>query len=135
MPETDTRDWRKMTLPQRWEAAGPDMEIDGGVWFRKEVDIPAAWAGRDLDLRVGAVDDFDTTYFNGVKVGATGAETPNFWQTPRRYKVPAAIVKAGRAVIAVRAWDHGGEGGLMGPTEAMSLAPVGATRRSNAPSR
>jgi sialate O-acetylesterase len=127
LPQTDTRDWRAMNLPQKWESAGPEMEIDGGVWFRKEIDIPAGWVGKDLDLRLGAIDDFDTTYFNGVKVGATGAETPNFWQAPRRYVVPGASVKAGRAVIAVRAWDHGGEGGLTGPAEKMSLALRGET--------
>jgi sialate O-acetylesterase len=123
LAQTDTRDWHTMNLPQKWESAGPEMEIDGGVWFRKEVDIPAAWAGKELELRLGAIDDFDTTYFNGVKVGATGIETPNFWQAPRRYVVPGTLAKAGKAVIAVRAWDHGGEGGLTGPAEKMSLAP------------
>ncbi len=126
LPQTDTHDWRKMTLPQKWESAGPDMDIDGGIWFRKEIDIPAAWGGKDLDLRLGAIDDFDTTFFNGVKIGATGAETPGFWQTQRRYEVPGALVKAGRAVIAVRAWDHGGDGGLTGPAGAMSVAPAAA---------
>jgi sialate O-acetylesterase len=130
LPQTDTRDWRAMNLPQKWESAGPEMEIDGGVWFRKEVDVPAAWAGKDLDLRLGAIDDFDTTYFNGVKVGATGSETPNFWQAPRRYVVPGALVKSGKAVIAVRAWDHGGEGGLTGPAEKMSLAASSAPDKS-----
>jgi sialate O-acetylesterase len=123
LAETDTGDWRPMLLPQRWENSGPDMEIDGGVWFRREIEIPAAWAGRELDLRLGAIDDFDTTYFNGVNVGATGAETPNFWEAPRRYQVPKEIVKAGRAVVAVRVWDHGGAGGLMGPADAMWIAP------------
>jgi sialate O-acetylesterase len=130
LPQTDTHDWRAMSLPQKWESAGPEMEIDGGVWFRKEVEVPAAWAGKDLDLRLGAIDDFDTTYFNGVKVGATGAETPNFWQAPRHYVVPGALVKAGKSVIAVRAWDHGGEGGLTGPAEKMSLGASGAADKS-----
>jgi sialate O-acetylesterase len=123
LPQTDTRDWRSMTLPRKWETLGADMQIDGGVWFRKEVDIPASWAGKDLDLHLGAIDDFDTTYFNGVKVGATGVETPDFWQAPRRYIVPGAAVQAGRVVIAVRAWDHGGDGGLTGPADDMWLRP------------
>lgn len=121
-PQTDARDWRWMSLPQKWESAGPNMEIDGAVWFRNEVDVPVVWAGVDLDLSLGAIDDFDTTYFNGVKVGATGIETPKFWQAPRRYIVPGALVKPGRAVIAVRVWDNGGEGGLTGPGDKMWLA-------------
>src|SRR5262249_37661885 len=39
-PQTDTRDWLPVSLPQNWERIGPEMQIDGGVWFRKEVDIP-----------------------------------------------------------------------------------------------
>jgi sialate O-acetylesterase len=127
LPRTDARDWRTMSLPQRWENVGPEMEIDGGVWFRKEIDVPERWVGKDLDLGLGAIDDFDTTYFNGVKVAATGAETPNHWSMPRRYKIPGRLVQRGRAVLAVRVWDTGGAGGLTGPPDAMWLAPVGAT--------
>ncbi|HVZ31932.1 MAG TPA: sialate O-acetylesterase, partial [Polyangiaceae bacterium] len=126
LPESDTRDWRSMALPQAWEQASPDMQVDGGVWFRREVNIPEAWAGHALEIHLGAIDDLDTTYFNGAKVGATGIEVPNHWQVPRRYELPAATVHAGRAVIAVRVWDHGGEGGFMGPSSEMWIAPQGA---------
>jgi sialate O-acetylesterase len=128
-PQTDTKDWRTMSLPRAWETSGSDMEIDGAVWFRREIDVPAAWAGKDLELGLGAIDDFDTTYFNGVQVGATGADAPRFWDTPRRYRVPGSQIKAGRAVVAVRVWDQGGNGGLMGPAEAMWLAPWGSSQR------
>jgi sialate O-acetylesterase len=124
LPRTDIRDWGAVSLPQPWERVGPEMEIDGGVWFRKEIDVPARWAGRDLDLSLGAIDDFDTTYFDGVKVGATGMDTPQYWETPRRYKIPGSLVKAGRSVLAVRVWDRGGAGGFMGRADAMWLAPA-----------
>ncbi|MBC8138338.1 MAG: 9-O-acetylesterase, partial [Fibrella sp.] len=67
------------------------------------------------------VDDFDTTYINGVKVGAIGAETPNFWTAPRDYTVPAGLLKAGANSIAVRIWDHTGGGGFAGVAEDMQL--------------
>jgi sialate O-acetylesterase len=133
LPQTDTRDWGSMPLPQPWEKAGSDMEIDGGVWFRKEIDIPARWAGRDLDLSLGAIDDLDTTYFNGVRVGATLTDTPRYWETPRHYKLAGATVKTGRALLAVRVWDHGGPGGFTGPADAMWLAPAGATPNDRLP--
>jgi sialate O-acetylesterase len=126
LPASDSHDWPSLALPQPWERMGPDLQFDGGVWFRREVQLPANWAGRELDLYLGAIDDFDTTYFNGVQVGATGSETPNFWQARRRYQVPASAVRAGRAVVAVRVWDRGGEGGLTGPANEMWLAPTGA---------
>lgn len=127
LPQTETRDWRPLSLPQPWERLGPEMQLDGAVWFRREVSLPPGWAGRALDLHLGAIDDWDTTHFNGVKVGSTGNETPNFWAAPRRYQVPASAVKAGRAVLAVRVWDHGGDGGFMGPAGDLWIAPAGAS--------
>lgn len=123
-PALNERDWKQMNLPQFFETAG--LQIDGAVWFRKEIDLPASWTGKDLLLNLTAIDDFDVTYFNGTRVGATGKETPDSHLVPRRYKVPGSLVHAGRNLIAVRVFDRAGEGGF-GRTEGMSLAPVGAT--------
>src|SRR3989454_5679894 len=98
-PALNAADWNRMNLPQFFETAG--LVIDGAVWFRKEVDLPASWAGKDLTLNLTAIDDFDTTYFNGTRVGATGNETPNSYLVPRRYSVSGSLVHAGRNVIAV----------------------------------
>ncbi|MDT7781521.1 MAG: sialate O-acetylesterase [Acidobacteriota bacterium] len=123
-PESAFADWKKMRVPQAWESAG--LDVDGAVWFRKEVNVPAAWAGRDLMLSLGAIDDFDATYFNGVRVGSTGGETPNSWTVPRRYRVPGSLARAGRNVIAVRVFDRVGGGGFVGGE--MWLAPAGAAK-------
>jgi sialate O-acetylesterase len=119
-PAFNTTDWKKMNLPQYIETAG--LNIDGAVWFRKEVDLPAGWAGQDLVLNLTAIDDYDTTYFNGTRVGGIGKETANSYMTPRRYAVPASLVHAGRNVIAVRVFDAAGEGGFGGAGQ-MMLAP------------
>jgi len=126
LPHSQTPDWRAAQLPGAWEQIGPEMQLDGGIWFRRELTLPPAWAGRELDLYLGAIDDLDTTYFNGVKVGGIGSDTPNHWQVRRRYKVPSSAVQAGRAVVAVRVWDQGGDGGFTGPSSEMWIAPVGA---------
>ena len=120
----DEQGWQGMRLPQFWETAG--LQIDGAVWFRKTVDLPASWEGKELTLALGPVDDFDVTYFNGTKVGATGSETPNFYMVPRKYKVPGALVHAGRNVIAVRVFDHYGQGGFGGGASDMTLSATGA---------
>lgn len=122
-PAFNTADWQKMNLPQLFEAAG--LDIDGAVWFRKEIELPQSWSGKDLDLSLSAIDDFDITYFNGTKVGATGNETPNSYIVSRHYKVPGSLVQAGRNVIAVRVFDIAGGGGFSG-TGQMSLGPSGA---------
>ncbi|HEX6715901.1 MAG TPA: sialate O-acetylesterase, partial [Pyrinomonadaceae bacterium] len=122
-PATPTTDWSKMDLPKQFEAAG--LLIDGAVWFRKTVDLPETWSGKDLVLKLTPIDDYDTTYFNGKKVGSTGRETPNSYMVPRKYVVPGALVHAGRNVIAVRVFDSGGEGGFS-RGGAMSIGPAGA---------
>ena len=91
--------------------------------------MPEAWLGGDLALSLGAIDDFDVTYWNGERVGATGAETPQYWSAPRRYTVPGRLVKAGRNVLAVRVFDHYGGGGFAGARRADEPAPGGRRGR------
>lgn len=100
--------WRAMNLPGYWERKGL-KDFDGIVWFRRILEIPAAWEGKPLKLSLGMIDDEDITYFNGVEV-ARGSG----YMTPRAYTVPAKLVKAGKAVITVRVFDFGGEGGIHG---------------------
>jgi sialate O-acetylesterase len=111
--------WETMQIPQLWEAAG--QNIDGAIWFRREVTIPEAWGGAELTLSLGAIDDFDVTYWNGERIGATGEETPQYWSAPRRYQVPGRLVKVGRNVLAVRVFDHFGGGGFAGTPAQMNL--------------
>src|SRR5262245_3049683 len=35
--------WETMEIPQLWEAAG--LNVDGAIWFRREVTVPEAWGG------------------------------------------------------------------------------------------
>ncbi len=116
--------WPNLRLPVAWEQSGKrDLDIDGVVWFRKQVQIPADWAGRDLILNLGQIDDTDHTYFNGTEIGVTGPDVPNSWQKPRVYTIPGRLVKAGTAVIAVRVVDTMGGGGIhQGP---LTLTPEG----------
>ncbi|HST51706.1 MAG TPA: sialate O-acetylesterase [Pyrinomonadaceae bacterium] len=128
-PAHEFADWKRMRVPQAWESAG--LDVDGAVWFRREVNVPEAWAGRDLSLSLGAIDDFDTTYFDGVRVGSTGEETMNSWTVPRHYRVPGSLVRAGRNVVAVRVFDRVGGGGFVGGE--MWLAPVGVAKTEAMP--
>ena len=80
-----------MTLPTLWEDAGlPDL--NGVVWFRKTVELPPGAAKAAAELQLDMVDDIDTTWVNGVKVGATTG-----YNVLRDYRVPAGVLKARRA--------------------------------------
>lgn len=118
----DDKSWKTMKLPQTWESI---MDIDGTVWFRKEITIPPKWQGKDLTLKLAAIDDFDTTYFNNEKVGGIGKENINSWKTPRVYPVSGKLVKQGKAIIAVRVFDHFGAGGIAGSGD-MEISPKNA---------
>lgn len=109
-PGFDDSGWQSEEVP-----SSPAADFDGIFWYRRTVTIPAEWAGKELTLSLGAVDDCDETFFNGEKVGATGTSTPNYWSVPRVYKIPGKLVRAGANTIAVRVADMYSNGGLMGP--------------------
>jgi sialate O-acetylesterase len=121
--EHDDSDWLLGPLPRPWQNLGHNHS--GVFWFRKAVEIPAAWAGKPLLLRLGSVDKQDITYFNGRQVGAMGRgfETEH-WNKNREYTVPGELVRAGRNVIAVRAYSFVFAGGMLGPADVMDLTPA-----------
>ncbi len=122
--DADESGMQDVAISKEWETyGGAWTSADGEGVFRRAVDIPATWAGKDLTLSLGAIDDFDITFFDGEKVGATDITVKNFWNTPRLYTIPGKLVTAGRHVIAVRVFDHFGGGGMPGASELLTLAP------------
>lgn len=118
--------WASVSVPGAWqETLG--RNVGGALWFRHEFDIPAAWAGQDLTLNLGPVSDFDTTFFNGGQIGATGPDTPNAHLLSRSYTVPGRLVHTGRAVIAVRIFARHDRGGFTAsnPFHMVLVAPEG----------
>ncbi|HTL57808.1 MAG TPA: sialate O-acetylesterase [Candidatus Limnocylindrales bacterium] len=121
-PECDTSNWKSVTMPRPFEQAGlPDF--DGIVWFRRTIEVPNGWAGKKLKLSFGPIDDVDTTWMNGAKIGQM-----NRYDLNRVYSVPAEVVKPGANVISVRVLDTGGAGGFAGKPDQMFIQPAGAAR-------
>ncbi|MHB0935880.1 MAG: sialate O-acetylesterase [Armatimonadota bacterium] len=120
-PATPDADWGGMMLPAYWKVHG--LQMNGVVWFRLEVDVPAAWAGQDLTLSLGTIDKADATYFNNVKVGGVSLEDrEDAYNVRRIYTVPGALVRAGRNLVAVRIFSHVWAGGMIGKPEELYLA-------------
>ena len=109
-------DWGKAEVPSVLPG-----DYDGVGWYRTTVNIPEAWAGKALVLKLGAVDDCDETYFNGEKIGATGTDTKQYWSVERAYPIAGDKVKPGKAVIAVRVIDMFATGGILGPKVSLAL--------------
>jgi sialate O-acetylesterase len=108
-PALAVEGWKTMSLPTLWEDAG-EPDLNGVVWFRRSFDLPAGAPGTAAELDLAMVDDIDTTWVNGVKVGFTVG-----YNVPRKYAVPAGVLKPGRNVVTVRVLDTGGGGGIWGP--------------------
>lgn len=116
-PDYVDADWQRITDLKN---SFPDG-VDGVGWYRKSVELPPVMTGKPLTLSLGAVDDCDEAYFNGVKIGSTGTNVDNYWAVKRVYQVPGNLVKAGRNVIAIRVSDMFGDGGLQGAPSEMFL--------------
>ena len=97
-----------------FEKANPAWSnYDGEIVYRKRINIPADMVGKDLELVLDVVDDFDQVYINGTLVGKTGVEKEPVWCYPRTYSIPANVVKSGENVIAIRIFDAFGGGGIV----------------------
>lgn len=115
----DDSGWRSLMAPGTWQGAG--MRFNGVVWYRRAVDVPAAWQGVAAILSLGVIDDFDHSYVNGALVGAHPKGTPEAYKIERRYRLAPGALRAGRNLIAVRVFDHFGEGGFLSPSHLLYL--------------
>ncbi len=117
----DDSSWPVIDLPMQFERV--TGAFDGAVWFRKDIEIPAGFQGKDLVLSLGPIDDMDRTYFNGTLVGAT--EESGHWQVNRDYNIPSDLVQEGVNTISVRVLDTQGGGGIWGAPGSMKISVKG----------
>jgi beta-galactosidase len=114
--EFDDSGWQSVTLPDTWEHHSNYTNDNVYGWFRRRIEIPAECKGRDFMLLLGRIDDVDETWLNGERIGGLGSFPPDYrtaWDTPRRYRVPASLVRGdGSDVLVVRVFDGQGDGGL-----------------------
>lgn len=113
----------RVSVPAYMESYGPQWRwVDGEVVFRKQVELPARLAGRDLYWSLGRVDEKETSYLNGAEVGSS-----QHWVLPRGHRVPGSAVKAGTNTLAVRVFDTGIHGGMCGDPSQLYLRTLPVT--------
>lgn len=106
-PEYEPRNWKRIAVPGYWEDQGV-RDLDGVVWYRKEIEIPQSMAGKEAQVKLGRIRNADELYVNGKKVGGTGYEYPQ-----RSYTVPAGTLEAGQNLFVVRVVNQYGKGGFI----------------------
>lgn len=80
-PEVDDSAWGVGGLPSMW--------LDtGDTYLRTKLFIPESWRGKDVYLRLKAVDDKDVSYLNGIEIGKTDG-----WDTERNYLIDPKVIK------------------------------------------
>lgn len=111
MPWYDTsyagKGWYNISLPGYWEDQGI-KDLDGIVWYRKEIDVPASMTGVDAKVFLGRIVDADFLYVNGKLAGNTTYQYPQ-----RRYQLPAGLLKPGKNIFVIRVINNSGKGGFV----------------------
>jgi sialate O-acetylesterase len=114
--EYNDGEWEKIYAPAPWQEEG-FRNYRGYAWYRKKFSIEFK-KDETLMLQLGRIDDVDEVYVNGRLIGATGGFPPDYFtaaRVPRTYMIPPAYLLAGKDnVVAVRVYDQGGEGGIVG---------------------
>jgi alpha-L-fucosidase 2 len=119
----DDSKWKTMTVPSYdgWEAVGFEG-LDGAVWLRTGFELSASWNGKDLQLDLNRIRDYDLTYVNGRLIG-TQQNTE-----ARKYIIPASVLHAGKNTIAVHVINYTDKGGIAGYKDTarhIAVYPVG----------
>ena len=71
--------------------------IVGSIWLRQHIQVDKAHAGQPARMLLGTLFDADYTYLNGQEIGRTYYQYP-----PRRYDIPAGLLREGDNVITIR---------------------------------
>ncbi len=110
--ELDDSLWEEIEVPGLWM----DQQKKGTLWFRKEINLPSSMAGRHAKIHLGTLIDRDSAFINGHYIGSTAYRYP-----PRKYDVPAGVLKEGKNQLVLRLDTDTQEGGFI-PDKIYELA-------------
>jgi sialate O-acetylesterase len=109
--------WDAIRVPSPWENQGYHG-FNGLGYYRKEFTLNTDQKLVNLLLHLGYIDDVDEVYFNGRKIGGSGGFPPKYYtayNSFRKYHIPKDLINTGgKNVIAVKVYDAGREGGIIG---------------------
>ena len=99
--------WKSINIPGYWEDQGI-KDLNGTVWYRREIEIPASIIGKPVSVFLGRIIDADILYINGKQVGVTTYQYPQ-----RRYQIPSDLLKAGKNLFVIKVTNTAGKGGFV----------------------
>jgi len=119
-PSFDDSKWLSLNEPQLWDQQSVG-ELCYVVWLRKKIVLSANDLKNLAIFELEETNNEDITYINGIKVGNTYVA-----DTPRKYYIPAGLLKEGTNVIAVRVVDYKSGGGIYDDVKKFKLS-IGKT--------
>ena len=96
------------------------MEHHDRLWYRRELNIPATWHGKQILLHFGAIDFESEVFVNGKSVGVHRGG-----YDPFSYDVTSFLSGGGKDELIVRVWDPTESGGQ--PRGKQNTRPRGIT--------
>ncbi len=106
-PQYEPLNWKTIHIPGFWEDQGI-KDLNGTVWYRREISIPASMLNKEAKVFLGRIVDADELYINGEKIGKTTYQYPQ-----RRYSVPKGLLKPGKNLFTIRVTNYNGKGGFV----------------------
>ncbi len=118
LPDYEDSAWRDLAVARHWEGFG--INYDGWAWYRRSVEIPAEFAGSDVELIAEGIDDVYGVYVNGSFVQFhgdmdLGHPEGSVWLKRTVTKVGDFLNPGQRNLIAIRVLDWTGAGGIWKP--------------------
>ncbi len=117
-PDFDDSQWATISFSQLND---PEPSNTGTHWYRATFQVPADFAGQELAVGMGPLDEVYDVYINGTLVGHLGHWEP----APRgpfprhlAFPIPPGLLKGPVGHIAIRRWQGGA--GLFWVTFGMS---------------
>lgn len=109
-PETSFTD--SIQVPGCWDAQGFGAETDklrhqflGKAWYKRQVDVPADWAGKRVYLRISAVHRYASVWVNGKFLGEHIGYLSPFEYDITDLAAPSTTASVAVRVDSVQRWD------------------------------
>ena len=109
--EFNDSQWNTIDAGYRWEELGY-RDLDSYGWYRKKINIPVTWKGKDVWLKLGGVNDAYNLYINGESVSYFGEANISVASRPTFTEISAKLNYGDDNLLIIRVNDWGNSGGL-----------------------
>jgi hypothetical protein len=121
-PSLDDSQWDVLDAGDFWQNQGYDGYA-GVAWYRRVVDVPASWAGRQAYLILGGVNDEYQVYVDGRQQGRAGSLEPGKSAILHATETPVQVTPGKPNLLAVKVRSGHNFGGIAKGPAVLSTQP------------